>query len=123
MNKLLLSIKPEYAEKIFNGTKRFEFRKKIWNNHNIDTVVVYASAPVKKVIGEFKIGDTHHLNIYIMWDCFKEFAGISERKFLDYFDKEDGYAIEVEAPTLYEIPKTLANFDIKTPPQNFCYIK
>lgn len=28
--KVLLSIKPEFANKIFEGTKRFEFRKSIF---------------------------------------------------------------------------------------------
>ena len=30
--KVLLSIKPEFAEKIFNGTKKYEFRKSIFKN-------------------------------------------------------------------------------------------
>ena len=53
--KVLLSIKPEFVEKIFNGTKKYEFRKSIFKNKNIDTVVVYASSPWQYVIGEFKI--------------------------------------------------------------------
>lgn len=53
--KVLLSIKPEFADKIFEGTKRFEFRRAIFKNTNVKKVVVYASSPVQKVIGEFEI--------------------------------------------------------------------
>ena len=51
--KVLLSIKPQFAVKIFDGTKKFEFRKSIFKNSKINTVVVYASSPMQKVIGEF----------------------------------------------------------------------
>lgn len=53
--KVLLSIKPEFAFKIFDGTKHFEFRKVIFKNPNVNIVVVYASSPVQQVIGEFEI--------------------------------------------------------------------
>ncbi|WP_369009144.1 ASCH domain-containing protein, partial [Escherichia coli] len=48
--KVLLSIKPEFAEKILNGTKRFEFRKGIFKNPQISTVVIYATMPLGKVV-------------------------------------------------------------------------
>jgi len=32
---VLLSIKPEYVEKIISGKKNYEFRKKIWKNTNV----------------------------------------------------------------------------------------
>ena len=57
MKTVLLSIKPEFAEKIFDGTKKFEFRKTIFKNNNVQKVIVYASSPVQKVIGEFSIED------------------------------------------------------------------
>ncbi len=52
-----MSIKPEFAFKIFDGEKKFEFRKVIFKNPDIRTVVVYASSPVQQVIGEFEIDD------------------------------------------------------------------
>ena len=33
--KVLLSIKPEFADKIFNGTKKYEFRKEIFNGSEV----------------------------------------------------------------------------------------
>ncbi len=53
--KVLLSIKPKYAELIFDGSKKFEFRRTIFKNIQVKTVVVYASSPVQRVIGEFQI--------------------------------------------------------------------
>ncbi len=53
--KVLMSIKPEFAERIFNGEKEFEFRKRVFK-WDVKTVVVYASYPICKLIGEFEVG-------------------------------------------------------------------
>src|SRR5258708_10038551 len=52
----VLSIKPEYAEAIFSGKKRFEFRRAIFK-HDIKVVVVYITSPVGQVAGEFNVDD------------------------------------------------------------------
>ena len=35
--KVVISIKPEFANKIFDGTKKFEFRKSIFKNEDVKT--------------------------------------------------------------------------------------
>ncbi len=50
--KVVLSIKPEFANKIFNGTKKYEFRRAIFKNEKVKFIIVYASLPIRKV---FKI--------------------------------------------------------------------
>jgi len=52
--QVLLSIKPEYAEKILNGEKKYEFRKVLPKNKSITKVIIYATMPIGKVIGEFQ---------------------------------------------------------------------
>ena len=79
--RVLLSIKPEYAFKIFDGTKKFEFRKVIFKNPDITTVVVYASSPVQQVIGEFEIDDIFSFDPDELWKKTKKYSGISEEKY------------------------------------------
>lgn len=55
--KVLLAIKEEFASKIFEGTKRYEFRKSIFKKPGVTSVVMYVTAPVGKVVGEFEIGE------------------------------------------------------------------
>ena len=55
--KVLLSIKPEFVERIFDGSKKYEYRKMLFKRNDINVVVIYASAPVKRVVGEFRIKD------------------------------------------------------------------
>jgi predicted transcriptional regulator len=83
--KVLLSIKPVYAEKIFSGQKQFEFRRTIFKDKRVSKVVVYASAPVQKVIGEFEIDQILNDEIESLWQKTKLQAGISYDFFASYF--------------------------------------
>ena len=121
--KVLLSIKPEFAEKIFNGTKKFEFRRSVFKNKNVTTVVVYASSPVQRVIGEFEIDSILNSELQQLWDNTKDYSGISKSFFFDYFNnKEKGYAIKIKKTKLYKAPLVLKdNFNV-APPQSFIYL-
>ncbi len=95
--KVVLSIKPEFANKIFDGTKKYEFRKSIFKNDKIKTVIVYASSPVQQVIGEFEIEKIINHDIDTLWGMTQRHSGISEDYFYQYFaDKEIGYAIKIK---------------------------
>jgi len=120
--KVVLSIKPEFAFKIFDGTKKFEFRRSIFKNENIKSVIVYASSPVQQVIGEFEIDEVLNYDLPTLWDMTQEFSGISEKFYYDYFtNKEQGFAIKIKNIKKYSNPKCLrADFNL-SPPQSFAY--
>jgi len=121
--KVLLSIKPEFAEKIFNGTKKFEFRRSIFKNSSVKTVVVYASSPMQKVIGEFEIDFIIHDQINNLWQQTHEYAGIKKDYFFNYFsNKQKGYAICIKKPKIYPTPLALKENYNMPPPQSFTYI-
>lgn len=122
--KVLLSIKPEFAEKIFNGTKKFEFRRTMFKNKEIKKIVVYASAPISKVIGEFEIDRIFHEELDQLWNQTSKFSGISEDYYMQYFNgKKSGYAIEVKNPKKYKIGLCIKqNFGLN-PPQSFAYLQ
>jgi predicted transcriptional regulator len=120
--KVVLSIKPEFAFKIFNGTKRFEFRKAIFKNPLVKKVIVYASSPVQLVIGEFEIEEILKYDKKKLWELTKQDSGITEDFFFKYFkEKEDGYAIRIKNTTTYEIPRCLKKDYNLLPPQSFAY--
>ena len=120
--KVILSIKPEFANKIFDGTKKFEFRKSIFKNENVKTILVYSSSPVQKVIGEFQIEHILKDNLASLWEATKDHSGITEDYFYKYFaDKELGFAIKIKSKTIYSEPKCLRNDYNLFPPQSFVY--
>ena len=75
--KVLLSIKPEYAEKILYGGKKYEFRRTIFKSPSVTKIVIYATSPVRKVIGEFDIDCIISLEIDNLWEKTKHHAGIN----------------------------------------------
>jgi predicted transcriptional regulator len=119
---VVLSIKPEFAFKIFNGTKRFEFRKAIFKNPAVKKVIVYASSPVQQVIGEFEFDEILKCEKNELWELTKQYSGITEDFFFRYFEeKVDGYAIVIKNTLMYQTPKSLkADFKL-LPPQSFAY--
>jgi predicted transcriptional regulator len=120
--KVVLSIKPEFAEKIFQGTKKYEFRRAIFKNPKIKMIIVYASSPVQKVIGEFEIDKIISHDLDTLWDKTKECSGITKEYFFQYFgDKENGFAIKIKKAKLYDTPKCLKEDYNLVPPQSFSY--
>ena len=122
--KVLLAIKPEFAEKIFEGSKKFEFRRVIFKNGDVKVVVVYASSPIKKVIGEFEIDEVVVSEPESLWHKTKKHSGITKEYFDSYFsDKDKGFAIKIKNLKKYRKPKCLkADFNISSPPQSFLYL-
>jgi predicted transcriptional regulator len=121
--RVLLSIKPQFAERIFDGTKKYEFRRSIFKNQDVKTVVVYASSPVQKVIGEFEIDSIIKDDLEFLWQRTKKHAGIQENYFYDYFDnKEQGFAIKIRKTKRYKQPLCLRNDFNLLPPQSFLYL-
>lgn len=118
-----MSIKPEFAFKIFEGKKRFEFRKAIFKNPSVKTVVVYASSPVQQVIGEFEIDSIFSLEPSELWEKTKEYSGITEEFFFEYFsDKEVAHAIKIKKARKYKKPLCLRQDFKVSPPQSYMYL-
>lgn len=121
---VLLSIKPKYANLIFSGEKHYEFRRSIFKNRPVKKVIVYASSPISKIIGEFEIDNILSLNLVDLWNETMKYAGIDKSFYDNYFDgKESGYAIKVKSYKKYKKHKELRDFNIKQAPQSFAYIR
>lgn len=122
MAVILLSIKPEYSDRIFAGTKKYEFRRHV-ASETVEKIIVYSSAPVKKVIGEVAVVDVLSTRKSPLWEQTKKYAGISREKFRSYFDGAScAYAYVLGKATKYAEPIELSDFGIKNPPQSFIYL-
>lgn len=123
--KVLLSIKPKFVEKILNGTKKYEYRKKIFKKSPIVSVLIYSSSPEKRVVGEFIIEEIIEADLESLWEKTKNFSGINIEVFNEYFQNKDfGYAIKIKDVIKYKTPLSLEkDLNISTPPQSFMYLK
>ena len=121
--KALLSIKPQFVEEIVAGNKLYEYRKKIFKK-DVDTVVIYSSKPVGRIIGEFLIDEILSDEPSSLWDETSKYSGISKDLFFEYFrGRKDAYAIKIKNLTLY--PKQIDPKEIMdnfTAPQSYMYL-
>ena len=118
-----MSIHPEFAEAIFDGHKHYEFRRVLFKE-DVDEVVVYATMPVARVIGTFKIADIYEGAPKALWSKTKAVSGVTKEKFDTYFkDRTKAFAIKVGNPVRFTVPQPLSKYlASNTPPQSFCYI-
>jgi predicted transcriptional regulator len=56
MALILIALRPSFAEAIYNRSKLFEFRRVKAKIRPDDRILVYESAPISKVTGEFNVG-------------------------------------------------------------------
>lgn len=123
--KVLLSIKPEYVERIFNGKKKYEYRKSLFKRDDVNVVIIYATKPVGKVVGEFEIDKIIENTPSELWKETKKYSGIKKKDYMEYFKKRDkGFAIAIKNINQYDTPIELTDIskDIKIAPQSFRYV-
>lgn len=120
---VLLSIKPQYASAILCGKKRFEFRRTNFSR-DINVVVVYVTAPIKRVVAEFDVEEVISESIPELWNQTSKYAGIDKEYFFQYFNgKEIGYALKIGSVRKYKSPFCpFAELNVK-PPQSFVYLE
>ena len=122
MSQMLLSIKPQYVEKIIAGKKKFEFRK-FHCREGIDTIIIYATAPTKQVIGEVSLIDIIEGDIDYVWQETRGFGGILKKDYVAYYKKrETAVAYQLGDVKIYEEPKKLTDLGLNYVPQSFAYL-
>lgn len=122
----LLAIKPEFARKILDGEKKYEFRRQSFQNlDQLGLVFLYASSPVKRIVGLFTSDRVVEASPAELWELFGDESGISDReRFMDYFEGiETGFAIHVdETHRFSESVDPLELFGDYSPPMSFNYL-
>lgn len=117
----LLSIHPHYADAIMRGEKRVEFRKKAFARP-VEHVVIYATAPVQRVVGAFRVGECDTAEPAELWHRYGGVGGIGQADFDGYYQgREAGVAITVVgSPQPLDLPLSAVGHE--RPPQSFAYI-
>lgn len=118
----LLSVHPEYAAALVEGSKTVEFRKRRLAP-DITHVAIYATHPVSKVVGIFIVREQVTDTPLQLWRRFRPVAGISKSRFLHYFQgHSQGVGIRLDATIRLGQGVTLEEaFGIARPPQSFQY--
>ena len=122
---ILLSIHPEFVDKIRSGEKKFEFRTRVPASIAADPLVaVYATAPVGAVVGYFRVGRVLALPPATLWKQTKDAAGIARGRFRAYF-KGRATAFAMEIAEWHEFAHHCSLETIRgssAPPQSFAIL-
>ena len=123
MKKIIISINPEHVNNIINGTKKYEYRTKAAKK-DVNKLIIYETTPIKKVVAEAEIVEVLALDPNALWEKTKEHSGITKKYFDEYFkNRKIAYAYKLGRIKVYDEPKALAEFGLKSAPQSFAYAK
>lgn len=124
LTSVILSIKPIYAQAIMNGTKKVEFRKKIFKRP-VDKIFVYSSSPEQKIIGFFTISEIIEDEPKHLWAKFNKVGGIKKDAFFDYYkNSKTGFSIKIgEVEKFKEGVNPSDFFENFCAPQSYIYLE
>lgn len=121
---MLLPIHPQYAEAILAGTKTVEFRRRVVPD-DVTDVVMYATAPMQRIVGAFEIARVVTATPAQAWHRFRNAGGIGQAAFDSYFaGAEQAFVIEIHNPRWFSSSFGLSDVDEDLrPPQSYQYLK
>lgn len=121
---ILLPIRPEYVERIRMGTKRIEFRSKLWDTRSkVKRVYIYETHPICAVVGYFGIADILKGPPEEVYAKAGLFAGIDYEDYQKYSEGRDFmYGLVIKQPVFFKspIPLVMIGKELKAP-QHFRY--
>lgn len=123
MNKIIVSINPRYVNNIINGSKRYEYRTRVASK-DANKLLIYETAPIKMVVAEVDVIEVLSFDPNTLWEQTKDYSGISKEFFDEYFkNRSVAYAYKLGKVKVYDEPKSLIEFGLRTAPQSFAYAR
>lgn len=125
---VLMSIKPQYADLIFEGTKTIELRRRCPKVVKGDLVLVYVSGPRMALVGGFEVGGIMEGPPALVCADWMTKARVIREVFLTYFSGCDlAYGIQIKRSWQFETATELKTLRRRkggfSPPQSYRYVK
>ncbi len=120
-------MRPRFSDGILDGTKTVELRRTRPQVEPGDPVLIYASSPVRAIVGGFLVKDLIQSDPAGLWSIVKDLAGVAEPEYQAYFTgARTGYGIGVTDP--WRLPKPVCLETLRCrrpsfrPPQSYAYL-
>ena len=125
---VLMSIKPQYADLIFEGTKTIELRRRCPKVAIGDLILVYVSGPRMALVGAFEVGGIIEGPPALVCGDWLAKACVTREVFMTYFTGCDqAYGIEIKRSWQFETATELKTLRRRKggfcPPQSYRYIR
>jgi predicted transcriptional regulator len=118
-----MAIQPAFAQAILSGSKRIEFRKRRLAP-DIDTVLIYESAPTQRIVGHFTIARTELKTPRRLWEEYGSIGSIGHAEYFSYYG-EHVRAVGLVIAHVERYPQPIALDDLSLSPavpQSFSYL-
>ena len=120
----LISIRKDYCDLIFSGSKRFELRNKFLIRSQSSRFFVYETQPTKKIVGYFDSIRIIFDNKNTLWDTYGSDFGIKKEQYLAYSKYDKINIIEISNYEKFDKPiDPYESIESFRPPQNYFLIK
>ena len=105
---ILISLRPRYADLIFDGLKKAELRLRDLSRMKGRDVFVYVTSPMMKLRGGFHVGEVLTGTPDDIWEKVSDYAGIDKPDFDAYYSgRELACALKIAEFWEYENPMEL----------------
>ena len=124
---VILSIRPVHAEKILDGSKTVELRRRFTGGVRPGTIaLIYSTSPRSALTGSARIKEVQRLAVPELWERHCSAACLQKREFEDYFSGlASGYAIVLTSaqPLIRPVglPELRQRFGFEAP-QSYQYV-
>lgn len=81
---LIISIKPEFVDKIISGEKKYEFRRRIYRKE-VEKIYIYQTLPNSGIVGYFTPDNIIKDTPENLWKNLKDVSGTNKEFLLSYF--------------------------------------
>lgn len=124
----LLSVRPRFADALLDGTKTVEIRRRRVRIPEASLCLLYASSPVRAVVGAARVRRTHADTADVLWGRWGGCFGLSRVEYDSYLDGSTlpcaivlAGAVRLPAPIpLDELRRRQADF---VAPQSYRYLR
>lgn len=133
MKAVMISIQPQWVEKIASGKKTIEVRKTAPKEVPFKAYIYctygnpkenYALRKQGKVIGEFICDKASELDYVYYWNNGYEFETcLTYRQVADYGKGKTLYGWHISDLKIYDKPRELSEFGLHRPPQSWMHVE
>lgn len=121
---IMISTTPEHANILFDDNSKKTFFYKVTPINKISRVLIYATAPINSVVGEFDLVEIKIQALSTAWKNYGSNSVLTKKEFDKYYEgKKEAHVIVVGSRYRYSKPKNLSEYNMQTGPKGFQYLK
>lgn len=123
MKSILLSIKPRFANEIYNHRKLIELRRRQPNVPNGTPVYMYETLPIGKITGLFTYKGCIVEEKVRFWERYGDLTCVTKEEFFEYYKKVAFvHGWKIDNVVKFEKSKTLDVFNMERGPQSYAIV-